>query len=180
MPQARVTFEHGHAKNRRVCHFKPARRGAMTGSAAAPASSSTKRLMTADRHVLRESSLALCNDFRGSVPRDERSAEAVVDARGDHVDILTDALAVIEHRAECLVIDHCDVASAHEQMIGLTVFAANPTLSGRANIISGSFAVSIEFLLTSLIVVASPGTGVLYTLAAGLSRGARASVVAAF
>lgn len=39
---------------------------------------------------------------------------------------------------------------------------------------------SIEFLLTTLIVVASPGTGVLYTLAAGLSRGARASVVAAF
>ena len=38
---------------------------------------------------------------------------------------------------------------------------------------------SIEFLLTSLIVVASPGTGVLYTLAAGLSRGARASVLAA-
>src|SRR5258705_13502798 len=41
-------------------------------------------------------------------------------------------------------------------------------------------AVSIEFLITSLIVVASPGTGVLYTLAAGLSRGSRASVVAAF
>jgi threonine/homoserine/homoserine lactone efflux protein len=40
--------------------------------------------------------------------------------------------------------------------------------------------VSIEFLLTSLIVVVSPGTGVLYTLAAGLSRGSRASVVAAF
>ena len=39
---------------------------------------------------------------------------------------------------------------------------------------------SIEFLLTSLIVVASPGTGVLVTLAAGLSRGARAAVVAAF
>jgi threonine/homoserine/homoserine lactone efflux protein len=39
---------------------------------------------------------------------------------------------------------------------------------------------SIEFLLTSLIIVASPGTGVLYTLAAGLSRGARASIVAAF
>ena len=36
------------------------------------------------------------------------------------------------------------------------------------------------FLITSFIVVASPGTGVLYTLAAGLSRGARASVVAAF
>jgi threonine/homoserine/homoserine lactone efflux protein len=40
--------------------------------------------------------------------------------------------------------------------------------------------VSIDFLVTSLIVVVSPGTGVLYTLAAGLSRGARASVVAAF
>ena len=39
---------------------------------------------------------------------------------------------------------------------------------------------SIEFLVTSLIVVATPGTGVLYTLAAGLSRGSRASVVAAF
>ena len=39
---------------------------------------------------------------------------------------------------------------------------------------------SIEFLITSLIVVVSPGTGVLYTLAAGLSRGSRASIVAAF
>jgi threonine/homoserine/homoserine lactone efflux protein len=39
---------------------------------------------------------------------------------------------------------------------------------------------SIGFLITSFIVVASPGTGVLYTLAAGLSRGSRASVVAAF
>jgi threonine/homoserine/homoserine lactone efflux protein len=40
--------------------------------------------------------------------------------------------------------------------------------------------VSIEFLITSFIVVVSPGTGVVYTLAAGLSRGSRASVVAAF
>jgi threonine/homoserine/homoserine lactone efflux protein len=40
--------------------------------------------------------------------------------------------------------------------------------------------VSIDFLITSLIVVVSPGTGVLFTLAAGLSRGPRASVVAAF
>ena len=39
---------------------------------------------------------------------------------------------------------------------------------------------SIEFLITSFIVIASPGTGVLYTLAAGLTRGFRASVVAAF
>jgi threonine/homoserine/homoserine lactone efflux protein len=40
--------------------------------------------------------------------------------------------------------------------------------------------VSIAFLVTTLIVVASPGTGVLYTLTAGLSRGRRASVIAAF
>jgi threonine/homoserine/homoserine lactone efflux protein len=39
---------------------------------------------------------------------------------------------------------------------------------------------SWEFLVTSFIVVIAPGTGVLYTLAAGLSRGGRASVVAAF
>src|SRR6187397_3349864 len=39
---------------------------------------------------------------------------------------------------------------------------------------------SIEFLITSLVVIVSPGTGVLYTLAAGLSRGSRASIVAAF
>ena len=39
---------------------------------------------------------------------------------------------------------------------------------------------SPEFFITTLIVVASPGTGALYTIAAGLSRGARASVIAAF
>ena len=39
---------------------------------------------------------------------------------------------------------------------------------------------TLEFLITTLIIVASPGTGVLYTLAAGLSRGPKASVVAAF
>ncbi|KMS68186.1 lysine transporter LysE [Streptomyces viridochromogenes] len=38
---------------------------------------------------------------------------------------------------------------------------------------------NIAFLLTTLVVVATPGTGVVYTLAAGLSRGRRASVVAA-
>lgn len=38
---------------------------------------------------------------------------------------------------------------------------------------------SLEFLLTTLVIVASPGTGVVYTIAAALSRGARASVVAA-
>ena len=39
---------------------------------------------------------------------------------------------------------------------------------------------SLEFLITALIVVVSPGTGVLFTLATGLSRGGRASAVAAF
>ncbi len=39
---------------------------------------------------------------------------------------------------------------------------------------------SVEFLVTSFIIIVSPGTGVLYTLAIGLSRGSRASVVAAF
>lgn len=39
---------------------------------------------------------------------------------------------------------------------------------------------SIEFLVTTLIVVALPGTGVIYTLAAGLTRGARAATLAAF
>lgn len=38
---------------------------------------------------------------------------------------------------------------------------------------------SAEFLLTTLVVVVTPGTGVIYTLAAGLSHGTRASVVAA-
>src|ERR1700744_5866061 len=39
---------------------------------------------------------------------------------------------------------------------------------------------SIFFLVTSLIVCLSPGTGVLYTLAVALSRGSRASIAAAF
>ena len=37
-----------------------------------------------------------------------------------------------------------------------------------------------EFLLTSLVIIASPGTGAIYTVAAGLGGGARASTVAAF
>jgi threonine/homoserine/homoserine lactone efflux protein len=37
---------------------------------------------------------------------------------------------------------------------------------------------SLAFLLTSLIVVASPGTGVLYTLAVALNGGARAAIAA--
>lgn len=39
---------------------------------------------------------------------------------------------------------------------------------------------SLEFLLTSIVVVLLPGTGVLYTLAVGLGKGFRASIAAAF
>lgn len=39
---------------------------------------------------------------------------------------------------------------------------------------------TLEFLVTSIIVILLPGTGVLYTLAIGLNSGARASIVAAF
>ena len=39
---------------------------------------------------------------------------------------------------------------------------------------------STAFLLTTLVVVATPGTGAVYSIAAGLSRGGRAGVVAAF
>ena len=39
---------------------------------------------------------------------------------------------------------------------------------------------TLSFLLTSLIVVASPGTGVLYTLAVALTQGSRPSIAAAF
>ncbi|PYC87347.1 lysine transporter LysE [Streptomyces tateyamensis] len=38
---------------------------------------------------------------------------------------------------------------------------------------------SLSFLLTSLVIVATPGTGALYTVAAGLARGHRAALVAA-
>lgn len=37
-----------------------------------------------------------------------------------------------------------------------------------------------EFLLTAFVIIASPGSGALYTIAAGLSGGTRASLVAAF
>ncbi|MEK1890151.1 MAG: LysE family translocator [Phyllobacterium sp.] len=38
----------------------------------------------------------------------------------------------------------------------------------------------LEFLIPSFIIVVSPGTGVVFTLATGLTRGARASIAAAF
>ena len=38
---------------------------------------------------------------------------------------------------------------------------------------------TIEFWLTTLVIVATPGTGALYTIAAGISRGTRASIIAA-
>lgn len=39
---------------------------------------------------------------------------------------------------------------------------------------------SLEFLITSLVVIIAPGTGVLYTLATGIARGKGGSVAAAF
>jgi threonine/homoserine/homoserine lactone efflux protein len=44
---------------------------------------------------------------------------------------------------------------------------------------AGGCGVSVAFLVTTLVIVATPGTGVIYTLSAGLSYGRRASVVAA-
>lgn len=38
---------------------------------------------------------------------------------------------------------------------------------------------SVAFLITSLVIVATPGTGALMTISAGLSRGARASLITA-
>jgi threonine/homoserine/homoserine lactone efflux protein len=43
-----------------------------------------------------------------------------------------------------------------------------------------SAAFSPEFLLTSLVLVVSPGTGALYTISTGLGRGGKMSAVAAF
>ena len=40
--------------------------------------------------------------------------------------------------------------------------------------------ITVEFLITSLIVVLIPGTGVVFTVSTGLTRGKRASVFAAF
>lgn len=40
--------------------------------------------------------------------------------------------------------------------------------------------ISAEFLLTALVVVLAPGTGVIYTLATGLGQGPRAAIAAAF
>jgi threonine/homoserine/homoserine lactone efflux protein len=39
---------------------------------------------------------------------------------------------------------------------------------------------STAFLVTALVIVATPGTGALFTIAAGLARGTRASLLAAF
>jgi threonine/homoserine/homoserine lactone efflux protein len=38
---------------------------------------------------------------------------------------------------------------------------------------------TITFILTTLVIVATPGTGVIFTIAAGLSQGTRASLIAA-
>jgi threonine/homoserine/homoserine lactone efflux protein len=65
---------------------------------------------------------------------------------------------------------------------------ARPFLAGNVRRLcwrSGAFrcsvaGMSLDFLITSLIVVVSPGIGVVYTVATGLGRGPHASVIAAF
>jgi threonine/homoserine/homoserine lactone efflux protein len=44
----------------------------------------------------------------------------------------------------------------------------------------GCLIVNLAFLITSLVIVVTPGTGALLTISAGLSRGARTSVITAF
>jgi threonine/homoserine/homoserine lactone efflux protein len=46
--------------------------------------------------------------------------------------------------------------------------------------VAASGIVTPTFLLTAFVIVATPGTGALFTVAAGLTRGVRAAVVAAF
>jgi len=80
----------------------------------------------------------------------------------------------------------CGDRLARQTHIGLAGFGnrarASPAL--RPMIWPGDLrpgpSMTLSFLLTSLIVVASPGTGVIYTLAAALTKGSRASVAAAF
>jgi threonine/homoserine/homoserine lactone efflux protein len=76
-------------------------------------------------------------------------------------------------RANCAASSGQPGGTARLDVFGGGVAAYDSRGSSRA-------AVTIEFLITSLIVVATPGTGVVYTVAAGLSRGARASSIAAF
>jgi threonine/homoserine/homoserine lactone efflux protein len=45
---------------------------------------------------------------------------------------------------------------------------------------AGDNPMTLEFLLTSMIVVLMPGTGVIYTLSSGLFQGRAASIAAAF
>jgi threonine/homoserine/homoserine lactone efflux protein len=69
------------------------------------------------------------------------------------------------------------VAAAWQQA-GLCSYL--PAMVDIVSTAGGEEAMSIEFLITTLIVVVSPGTGALYTIAAGLGRGGRASLWAAF
>jgi threonine/homoserine/homoserine lactone efflux protein len=75
-----------------------------------------------------------------------------------------------------LKIEICKAAKAHL----LKAPARSRCASTRPGAVILAKPMSLSFLLTSLIVVASPGTGVLYTLAAALTRGSRASIAAAF
>lgn len=56
----------------------------------------------------------------------------------------------------------------------------NAIVRGSPTLHEGPILISIEFLLTSLIVVLIPGTGVVFTVSTGLVQGRAASVYAAF
>jgi len=55
----------------------------------------------------------------------------------------------------------------------------NPSGRVKVSLLVHSEGVNLAFVVTSLIVVATPGTGALLTISAGLSRGRRASLVTA-
>lgn len=62
-------------------------------------------------------------------------------------------------------------------MPGQEGYIGERTKSTEAN---GALPMSIAFLITTVVVVATPGTGAVYSIATGLARGAKAGMVAAF
>src|SRR4051812_621571 len=79
------------------------------------------------------------------------------------------------------------IKAGHDENYGPVLRSADPFLdrprhdmASLASAANGAGLMTLSFLLTTLIVVASPGTGVLYTLAVALTQGGRASISAAF
>jgi threonine/homoserine/homoserine lactone efflux protein len=72
----------------------------------------------------------------------------------------------------------CDSPAIHPQRCQRRRGRVRLHAIGRA--LTTLLGVSIAFLITSLVIVATPGTGALLTISAGLSRGIRSSLVTAF